>query len=50
MEADISIGRVAEVAARLERALARRIVGPRFNRIQFTPDLMPSGILGAEVI
>src|SRR5262245_63170617 len=82
--------RVAEVAARLERELAKAIVGQqrvvreiliaflagghcllrgvpglaktlliktladavhlRFNRIQFTPDLMPSDILGAEVI
>ena len=80
---------VAEVAARLERELAKAIVGQRrvireiliaflagghcllrgvpglaktllikklaeavdlkFNRIQFTPDLMPSDILGAEV-
>src|SRR4029079_17103724 len=90
MEADISIDRVAEVAGRLERQLAKAIVGQkrvvreiliaflagghcllrgvpglaktllikklaeavhlRFNRIQFTPDLMPSDILGAEVI
>src|SRR3954447_19368040 len=93
MEADISavsVDRVAEVAARLERELAKNIVGQqrvireiliaflagghcllrgvpglaktlliktlaeavdlRFNRIQFTPDLMPSDILGAEVI
>ena len=92
MEADISsvIERVAEVAGRLERELAKAIVGQqrvireiliaflagghcllrgvpglaktllikklaeavhlRFNRIQFTPDLMPSDILGAEVI
>src|SRR6186713_3679194 len=93
MEADISsvsIDRVAEVAGRLERELAKAIVGQqrvireiliaflagghcllrgvpglaktllikklaevvhlRFNRIQFTPDLMPSNILGAEVI
>jgi MoxR-like ATPase len=82
--------RVAEVAGRLERELAKAIVGQqrvireiliaflagghcllrgvpglaktlliktlaaavdlRFNRIQFTPDLMPSDILGAEVI
>jgi MoxR-like ATPase len=27
-----------------------RVVELRFNRIQFTPDLMPSDILGAEVI
>jgi MoxR-like ATPase len=93
MEADISplaIDRVAEVAGRLERELAKAIVGQQrvireiliaflagghcllrgvpglaktllikklaeavhlqFNRIQFTPDLMPSGIVGAEVI
>src|SRR3954454_13648177 len=90
MEADISIDRVAEVAARLERELAKNIVGQqrvireilicllagghcllrgvpglaktlliktlaesidlKFNRIQFTPDLMPSDILGTEVI
>jgi MoxR-like ATPase len=90
MDADISIDRVAEVATRLERELAKAIVGQqrvvreiliaflagghcllrgvpglaktlliksladavdlRFNRIQFTPDLMPSDILGAEVI
>src|SRR6185503_2765163 len=90
MEADISIDRVAEVAGRLERELAKAIVGQqrvvreiliaflagghcllrgvpglaktllikklaeavhlRFNRIQFTPDLMPSDILGAEVV
>src|SRR6187455_2049130 len=93
MEADISplaIDRVAEVAGRLERELAKAIIGQqrvireiliaflagghcllrgvpglaktllikklaeavdlRFNRIQFTPDLMPSDILGAEVI
>src|SRR4030095_6274412 len=82
--------RVAEVAGRLERELAKAIVGQqrvvreiliaflagghclvrgvpglaktllikklaeavdlKFNRIQFTPDLMPSDILGAEVI
>jgi MoxR-like ATPase len=90
MEAGISIDRVAEVAGRLERELAKAIVGQqrvvreiliaflagghcllrgvpglaktllikslaeavhlRFNRIQFTPDLMPSDILGAEVV
>src|SRR6187401_450025 len=90
MEADISIDRVAEVAARLERELSKAIVGQqrvireiliaflagghvllrgvpglaktllikklseavhlRFNRIQFTPDLMPADILGAEVL
>src|SRR6185436_5125855 len=90
MEADISVDRVAEVAARLEHELAKAIVGQqrvvreiliaflagghcllrgvpglaktlliktladavdlRFNRIQFTPDLMPSDILGTEVI
>ena len=84
------IDRVAEVASRLERELAKAIVGQqrvireiliaflagghcllrgvpglaktllikkladavdlKFNRIQFTPDLMPSDILGAEVI
>jgi len=82
--------RVADVAGRLERELAKAIVGQqrvvreilvaflagghcllrgvpglaktllikklaeavdlKFNRIQFTPDLMPSDILGAEVI
>jgi MoxR-like ATPase len=82
--------RVAEVAGRLERELAKAIVGQqrvvreiliaflagghcllrgvpglaktllikklaeavdlKFNRVQFTPDLMPSDILGAEVI
>ncbi len=82
--------RVAEVAGRLERELAKAIVGQqrvvreiliaflagghcllrgvpglaktllikklaeavdlKFNRIQFTPDLMPSDIIGAEVI
>ena len=85
-----ALERVAEVAARLERELAKAIVGQqrvireiliaflagghcllrgvpglaktllikkladavdlRFNRIQFTPDLMPSDILGTEVI
>jgi MoxR-like ATPase len=90
MDADVSVERVAEVAGRLERELAKAIVGQqrvireiliaflagghvllrgvpglaktllikklaeavhlRFNRIQFTPDLMPSDILGAEVI
>ena len=85
-----SVERVAELAGRLERELAKAIVGQqrvvreiliafmagwhcllrgvpglaktllikklaeavhlRFNRIQFTPDLMPSDILGAEVI
>jgi MoxR-like ATPase len=90
MEADISRDTIAEVAERLERELAKAIVGQqrvireiliaflagghcllrgvpglaktllikkladavhlRFNRIQFTPDLMPSDILGAEVI
>jgi MoxR-like ATPase len=89
-EAAIPFDRVAEVAGRLERELAKAIVGQqrvvreiliaflagghcllrgvpglaktllikklaeavdlRFNRIQFTPDLMPSDILGAEVI
>jgi MoxR-like ATPase len=86
----IPLERVAELAARLERELAKVIVGQqrvvreiliaflagghcllrgvpglaktllikklaeavdlKFNRIQFTPDLMPSDILGAEVI
>ena len=86
----LALERVAEVAARLERELAKAIVGQQrvireiliaflagghcllrgvpglaktllikklaeavdlqFNRIQFTPDLMPSDILGAEVI
>jgi MoxR-like ATPase len=86
----IPLERVAEVAGRLERELAKAIIGQqrvvreiliaflagghcllrgvpglaktllikklaeavdlRFNRIQFTPDLMPSDILGAEVI
>jgi MoxR-like ATPase len=90
MNADVSVEQVAEVAGRLERELAKAIVGQqrvireiliaflagghvllrgvpglaktllikklaeavhlRFNRIQFTPDLMPSDILGAEVI
>jgi MoxR-like ATPase len=90
MDADVSVERVAEVAGRLERELAKAIVGQqrvireiliaflagghvllrgvpglaktlliktlaqaihlKFNRIQFTPDLMPSDILGAEVI
>ena len=90
MEADISRETIVEVAGRLERELAKAIVGQqrvireiliaflagghvllrgvpglakrlliktlaeavhlRFNRIQFTPDLMPSDILGAEVI
>ena len=88
--AAVSFERVAEVAGRLERELAKAIIGQqrvvreiliafvagghcllrgvpglaktllikklaeavdlRFNRIQFTPDLMPSDILGAEVI
>ena len=88
--AAVSLERVAEVAGRLERELAKAIIGQqrvvreiliafvagghcllrgvpglaktllikklaeavdlRFNRIQFTPDLMPSDILGAEVI
>jgi len=87
---DTAFERVAEVAGRLERELAKAIVGQqrvvreiliaflagghcllrgvpglaktllikklaeavdlKFNRIQFTPDLMPSDILGAEVI
>jgi MoxR-like ATPase len=87
---DPGFERVAEVAGRLERELAKAIVGQqrvireiliaflagghcllrgvpglaktllikklaeavdlKFNRIQFTPDLMPSDILGAEVI
>ena len=87
---DAPLERVAEVAASLERELAKAIVGQhrvvreiliaflagghcllrgvpglaktllikklaeavdlKFNRIQFTPDLMPSDILGAEVI
>src|SRR6476659_7210383 len=85
-----SVDNVVEVAGRLERELAKAIVGQtrvvreiliaflagghcllrgvpglaktllikklaeavhlKFNRIQFTPDLMPSDILGAEVI
>ena len=85
-----SFERVADAAARIERELARAIVGQsrvvreiliafvagghcllrgvpglaktlliktladcvhlKFNRIQFTPDLMPSDIVGAEVI
>jgi len=87
---EVALERVAEVAVRLERELAKAIVGQqrvireiliaflagghcllrgvpglaktllikkladavdlKFNRIQFTPDLMPSDILGAEVI
>jgi MoxR-like ATPase len=90
LAAPVALERVAEVAGRLERELAKAIVGQqrvireiliaflagghcllrgvpglaktllikklsdavdlRFNRIQFTPDLMPSDILGAEVI
>ena len=86
----VALERVADAAGRLERELAKAIVGQqrvireiliaflagghcllrgvpglaktliikrladavdlRFNRIQFTPDLMPSDILGAEVI
>ena len=89
-EPPIPLERVAELSTRLERELAKVIVGQqrvireiliaflagghcllrgvpglaktllikklseavdlRFNRIQFTPDLMPSDILGAEVI
>src|SRR5688572_13799576 len=89
-DAPAAFERVAEVAARLERELAKAIVGQqrvvreiliaflagghcllrgvpglaktllikklaeavdlKFNRIQFTPDLMPSDIVGAEVI
>ena len=89
-EPPIPVERVAELSTRLERELAKVIVGQqrvireiliaflagghcllrgvpglaktllikklseavdlRFNRIQFTPDLMPSDILGAEVI
>jgi MoxR-like ATPase len=89
-EPPIPLERVAELSARLERELAKVIVGQqrvireiliaflagghcllrgvpglaktllikklseavdlKFNRIQFTPDLMPSDILGAEVI
>ena len=89
-EPAIRLEHVAEVASRLERELAKAIVGQqrvvreiliaflagghcllrgvpglaktllikklaeavdlKFNRIQFTPDLMPSDILGAEVI
>jgi MoxR-like ATPase len=89
-DAPVAFERVAEVAGRLERELAKAIVGQqrvlreiliaflagghcllrgvpglaktllikklaeavdlKFNRIQFTPDLMPSDILGAEVI
>jgi MoxR-like ATPase len=89
-EPPVALERVAEAAARLERELAKAIVGQarvirevliaflagghcllrgvpglaktlliktlaeavdlKFNRIQFTPDLMPSDILGAEVI
>jgi len=89
-ETSVSFERVAEVAGRLERELAKAIVGQqrvvreiliaflagghcllrgvpglaktllikklaeavdlKFNRIQFTPDLMPSDIIGAEVI
>jgi MoxR-like ATPase len=88
--ADVAFEHVADVAGRLERELAKAIVGQqrvvreiliaflagghcllrgvpglaktllikklaeavdlKFNRIQFTPDLMPSDILGAEVI
>src|SRR5512145_545167 len=87
---EVSFERVADTAVRLERELAKAIVGQqrvvreiliaflagghcllrgvpglaktllikklaqavdlKFNRIQFTPDLMPSDILGAEVI
>jgi MoxR-like ATPase len=89
-QAAVPLERVADVAGRLERQLAKVIVGQqrvvreiliafiagghcllrgvpglaktllikklaeavdlKFNRIQFTPDLMPSDILGAEVI
>ena len=88
--AEIPFDHVADAAARLERELAKAIIGQqrvireiliaflagghcllrgvpglaktllikklaeavdlKFNRIQFTPDLMPSDILGAEVI
>ena len=27
-----------------------RVLGLRFNRIQFTPDLMPSDIIGTEIL
>jgi MoxR-like ATPase len=87
---DVPLEHVAEVAGRLERELAKAIIGQqrvireiliaflagghcllrgvpglaktllikklaeavdlKFNRIQFTPDLMPSDIVGAEVI
>ena len=87
---EVAFERVADAAGRLERELAKAIVGQqqvvreiliafmagghcllrgvpglaktlliktlaeavdlKFNRIQFTPDLMPSDILGAEVI
>src|SRR5512145_511148 len=87
---EVSFERVADTAVRLERELAKAIVGQqrvvreiliaflagghcllrgvpglaktllikklaeavdlKFNRIQFTPDLMPTDILGAEVI
>ena len=87
---DVAFERVADAAGRLERELAKAIIGQqqvvreiliafmagghcllrgvpglaktllikklaeavdlKFNRIQFTPDLMPSDILGAEVI
>ena len=89
-EPQVALERVADAAARLERELAKVIVGQqrvireiliaflagghcllrgvpglaktliikklaeavdlKFNRIQFTPDLMPSDILGAEMI
>jgi MoxR-like ATPase len=89
-ESEVPFEHVAEAAGRLERELAKAIVGQqrvvreiliaflagghcllrgvpglaktllikklaeavdlKFNRIQFTPDLMPSDILGAEVI
>src|SRR5687767_1243787 len=87
---EVAFERVADVPGRLERELAKAVVGQhqvvreiliaflagghcllrgvpglaktllikklaeavelKFNRIQFTPDLMPSDILGAEVI
>ena len=34
----------------LAKALARSISGTKFNRVQFTPDLLPSDILGVSVL
>ena len=41
---------VPGVAKTLTAKLLSKVISVRFSRIQFTPDLMPSDILGSEIL